>query len=315
SDPAATLIADILNFYMREKVEHVARPDLILYQIGFLLPWWGEKRAIEIKPKACRDYVRWRLEQIGPRGRMSEGTARKDLETLRAALRFWHEEYTLTALPIVKLPPKPKRREDWLDRSAAARLIWAAWRNPDARHLARFILIGIYSGTRPGAILRLKWLPSTDSGWIDLEHGRLYRKGGAERETKKRQPPAPIHARLLPHLRRWQRIDAAAGALHVVNFKGAQVGKLRRSWRTACDAAGLPGTDVPHSLRHTACTWQMQAGTDRWQAAGYLGMSVETLERHYGHHSPDFQAGAALATAPKVRPRNEANGRERKANR
>lgn len=157
----------------------------------------------------------------------------------------------VTALPIVKLPPKPPRREDWLIRSEAARLIWAAWRNPEARHLARFILIGAYTGTRPGAVLRLKWLPSTVSGWIDLDHGLLYRKGSGQRETKKRPPPAPIHARLLPHLRRWRQTDAIQGAIHVINYKGAPVNKLRRSWRTACKAAGLSETVVPHSLRHT----------------------------------------------------------------
>ena len=31
----------------------------------------------------------------------------------------------------------------------------------------------------------------------------------------------------------------------------------------------------------------MQSGVDRWQAAGYLGMSVEMLENVYGHHHPD----------------------------
>jgi hypothetical protein len=33
----------------------------------------------------------------------------------------------------------------------------------------------------------------------------------------------------------------------------------------------------------------MQAGTDKWQAAGYLGMTLETLEATYGHHHPDHQ--------------------------
>jgi hypothetical protein len=36
----------------------------------------------------------------------------------------------------------------------------------------------------------------------------------------------------------------------------------------------------------------MMAGTDLWEAAGYLGMTVETLERNYGHHHPAHQAGA-----------------------
>jgi hypothetical protein len=33
----------------------------------------------------------------------------------------------------------------------------------------------------------------------------------------------------------------------------------------------------------------MQRGCDMWEAAGYLGMTVETLEEVYGHHHPDHQ--------------------------
>jgi hypothetical protein len=39
----------------------------------------------------------------------------------------------------------------------------------------------------------------------------------------------------------------------------------------------------------------MQAGTDLWEAAGWLGMTVEQLEQNYGHHHPDFQEDAAEA--------------------
>jgi hypothetical protein len=39
----------------------------------------------------------------------------------------------------------------------------------------------------------------------------------------------------------------------------------------------------------------MQAGTDLWEAAGWLGMTVEQLEQNYGHHHPDFQEEAAEA--------------------
>jgi hypothetical protein len=48
--------------------------------------------------------------------------------------------------------------------------------------------------------------------------------------------------------------------------------------------AGLGEDVVRHSLRPTAPTWQMQAGTDLWEAAGWLGMTVEQLEQNYGHH-------------------------------
>jgi hypothetical protein len=35
----------------------------------------------------------------------------------------------------------------------------------------------------------------------------------------------------------------------------------------------------------------MQAGVEPWQAAGFLGMTVEMLERTYGHHSPQVPEG------------------------
>jgi site-specific recombinase XerD len=42
--------------------------------------------------------------------------------------------------------------------------------------------------------------------------------------------------------------------------------------------AGLGEDIVRHSLRHSAATWLMQAGVDMWEAAGWLGMTVEQLE-------------------------------------
>ncbi len=39
--------------------------------------------------------------------------------------------------------------------------------------------------------------------------------------------------------------------------------------------------------------WLMQAGVDKYEAAGSLGMTVEMLEAVYGHHHPDFQKDAA----------------------
>jgi integrase len=59
--------------------------------------------------------------------------------------------------------------------------------------------------------------------------------------------------------------------------------------------AGLDEEVVRHTLRHTAATWSMQAGTDIWQAAGWLGITVEQLQENYGHHHPDFQSEAAEA--------------------
>jgi integrase len=137
-------------------------------------------------------------------------------------------------------------------------------------------------------------------------------KGALERSTKKRRPPAKIASRLRPHLVRWHKVDnarsvqlRAAGIMKdgeqirfVVNrMTDGQplAGKIRSAWEGILEDAGLGEDVVRHSLRHTAATWLMQAGVDLWEAAGWLGMTVEQLEANYGHHHPEFQEEAAEA--------------------
>ena len=69
---------------------------------------------------------------------------------------------------------------------------------------------------------------------------------------------------------------------------------IRKAFASAVADAGLAGNVTPHVLRHTAATWLMQAGVDMWEAAGFLGMTVEMLAERYGHH-PDHLSGARRA--------------------
>lgn len=297
------LVDEVLAYYAKHRMPQLARPDNIQISLAPLIEFWGGRPIADIKESSCRQYTTWRQKWSD----VAESTARHDLVNLSAALSYYHREYTLDALPIVTLPEKAKPRERWLDRSEIARLLWAAWRNKRHRHVARFILIGYYTGTRSKAIMQMRWLASTAGGWFDLEAGLLYRKGLSTRETKKRQTPAKIHHRLLPHLRRWRAMDEARGLTHVVTYNNKPVIKLRRSWDAVRAVAGLANDDVvQHTFRHSAATWLMQAGVPIYEAAGYLGMTVETLQRVYGHQTPDFQSAAAAASPPRKRPRNAA---------
>jgi hypothetical protein len=73
------------------------------------------------------------------------------------------------------------------------------------------------------------------------------------------------------------------------------VQSVKTAFHRACRLAGLQGDVTPHTLRHTAATWLMQAGVDKWEAAGFLGMTVEMIDRVYGHHHPDHLRSAAHA--------------------
>lgn len=267
-------IARALEIYGREHAPHVASPATIGYRIDALLPFWGERAISTVKGETCRAYVKHRSS-------VKSATAKLELQTLGAAMNYCEREGYLTHAPKITVPKTGKGRTRWLTRQEVSKLLQAGRRSS---HLATFILIGVYTGSRSAAILGLQWAPNTTSGWVDLERGTLHRKSESGLETNKRQPPCPIPAKLTAHLRRVR----ARTVRYVIEYDGKPVGKLRNSWARARARAGL-GTDVtPHILRHTCVTWLLQARVPIWEVAGYVGMSEKMVSERYGHHHPDF---------------------------
>lgn len=322
-------LADVLALYSVEKGPTSSDPVVFGSQIGKLGEWWGGKTVAEVRRTTCNEYVEWRTAQRIRHARRSErriskATARRELEQLAAAIGYWHAEHPLKALPKLTYPEKSPARCDFMTRSQAAAMLGAAlgfYRDEDGRlrrrgrsaranraHVARFLLMGIYSGTRHTAMLSVMWLPSVSSAWVDLERGVMHRRGTGETETRKRRPPVRIQHRLLAHMRRWREIDRTrtdgdgAPLTHVIHHGGEPIaGKVRTGWNNVRKDAGLGPEFVPHVMRHTCGTWLAQAGVDIWEAAGYLGMSAKTFERVYGHHHPDFQTEAAQALSSRNR--------------
>lgn len=296
--PADLLIADALRLYGDEHAPTTADPARIGHAILALLPHWRGRTVDAVDRRACRAYAAARSKQG-----IASGTIRRELGCLSTALRWCVAEGYLTAAPVVSQPPRPPGRERSLERGEIAALIRAARSSPRTRHLARFILVAYYTGTRPGATCRLRWSPSLAGGHVDLARGVLYRRPPGTAETRKRQPPIRIPSRLLLHLRRWRREDEAMarraglplGAIPIVHFYGRPVGKFRSSWGTVRAVAGLGADVVPHTLRHTSITHACQGGADPWEVCGFYGISMEELQRTYLHHHPSHQGSVGRA--------------------
>jgi integrase len=146
------------------------------------------------------------------------------------------------------------------------------------RHLARFILIGIYTGTRAGAIATASPVRAEGRSFVDLDQGIFYRLAQGKRVTNKRQPPAPIPPRLLAHMRRWHRLGLVGG--HFVEFNGKPIASVKTAFSRAVQIAGLSaeaGKIVPHTLRHTAATWLMQRGVPIGKRRGISGCRLKCL--------------------------------------
>jgi integrase len=300
--------------------------------------WWGDKRLSDVRRSSCEAYVAHRCAQpiamatksAKPRLVSSQG-ARRELEDLSAAIGYFSDEHPLTVRPKVSLPEKPESQRDALTRAQAARLLMAArgYRlhptgalHPSGRpmwvrlrdsgpanraHMKRFILIGLYTGTRPGVIPKLLWEESPTQAWVDLDKAMIWRRGKKEREhATKRRPVVKIPARLLQHMLRWKvqdekvmerRAEAGLPTTNAVIHHGGRPihGRPRKGFEGCAIDAGLGDGVTPHWQRHTAATWLMENGCDPWEAAGYLGMNLKTLLDNYGHHRPDHLAGAAKA--------------------
>ena len=279
-------------------------------RIDRLNEFWGSKTLAEVKAQTCAGYVKHRG---------NPGGARRDLETFRAGINHHAREDFHRGVVRVSLPPKGEARDRWLTRREAAALIWHCWRYREKQtvhtgkskgdpvrtarrplqHIARFILIGPYTGTRAGAIASASPYANPGRSYVDLERAVFYRRPVGKRATRKRQTPAPIPPRLLAHLCRWKHRKLIATCF--VEFDGKPVASVKKGFETAVGLARLTGKVTPHTLRHTAATWLMQRGVPIWESAGFLGMSPEVLQDTYGHHHPDFLQGAATAIGQKDR--------------
>jgi integrase len=276
SDPSAVLVTDILNDYQRERGPKVHAPGRIAYAVLALTDFYEGNSVADVTPETCSRY--------GEKRGRSAGTVRRELGVLRAAINHAYKNCVITRRVPVELPDRPEPRDRWLARDEAARLIRAA-RTPQARlYMPLFILLGLYTGRRKEAILSLRWHQ------VNLEAQTINFEIAGRRRTNKKRGTIKIPPRLLPHLRRARRRGTELG--FVLHINGEHIGDIKKGFAAACERAGIEGVS-PHTLRHTAATWLMQAGTAPWQAAGFLSMSIQTLLRVYGHHHPDFQREAA----------------------
>jgi integrase len=324
--PAEILIADVLAIYLTDVAPRHARGDETKQRVLTLDAWWADKTLAQVNGANCRAYVEHRTRQpwksakpgrTGVQPRMvTPAAARRELEDMRAAINHHRREGLCSEIVSVVLPPRADARDRWLTRGEAARLLWAAWRARQVmrdkvtlravgRHIARFILVGLYTGTRSAAICSAALMPTVGRGHVDLEQGVFYRRAIGRRQTKKRQPPVKLSPRLLAHIRRWAAKGLARRA--VVEWNGTPVESVRKGFAAAVRAAGLGDEVTPHILRHTCATWLMQGGANLWDAAGFLGMTVQQLEAGYGHHHPDFQQDAIAVLGGQNAGRNPQN--------
>lgn len=311
-------VADAVAIYLTDRAPDHADPAKTARNLTQILEWWGDKSLADVHDTNCRAYIAWRCkmpiksakpEITGNAARMvTPQGARPELEYLRAAIRYHYRKKLHSEHVDVWLPPKGAPRSRSLVRSEVARMVWIAWRrrenakvlrgprkglpvlspNRPSRHIAKFTLIGVYTGSRATAISSAAFRPTPGHSWIDLKTGLFYRRDQLELETSKRTPTVQIPRRLLMHLRRWRVKNPSQK--FVIEYRGRPVKEVNNGFRVIAQLAGLGDDVVPHTLRHTCATWLSQRGAAMSAAAAFLGMSEIIYDKVYRKFSPTIRS-------------------------
>lgn len=274
-------VTQVLDWYDKDHVEHVASPERQRYAIADLKRHFADKPIGEVDIEASRAYCVARTR--GLRGKpVSESTVRRELGVLVAASNHalrW-KRIKPEELPQVELPTEPQTKAPWLTK-ASIRVIFE---KADG-DLKDFCLLAYYWGSRRAAVERLK------KDQVDLRHGRVDLHPVGVRRTKKRRGVVPIYPEVRPTIERLMEASDSEWLF----------GHARREFYTAfkklCSDHDIRAVDAPdgetpwpHLLRHSRATHMLMDGEDPYKVAKLLGDTMATVERVYGHHSVEYLA-------------------------
>jgi integrase len=277
-DPGQVLVTAVLADYLRERGPSIIARDRIVHATEALVPFWTGKMIGQITSETCKAYCR-------KRG-VSNGTLRRELGVLSAAINHAHAEGRITRKVAVHRPKRPEARDRWLTRVEAAKLLCATRLRAvysqasiyRPRYLSLFTLLGLYTGRRKEAILSLRW-PQ-----VDLVNATIDFRQSGQIETKKKRGKIPIGPKLLGHLRRARMRGTDLGYV-IADRDGNRLGDVKKGFAGAVRRAGLGPDVTPHVLKHTCATWLYHRGETIQDAANFLDTSIATLERVYQHAS------------------------------
>lgn len=221
----------------------------------------------------------------------SDSTIRRELGVLEAAAAWCVKRKLLpvTDVPQIEKPKEPHNKAPWLTK----RSVQTIFEKAEGRFRA-FCRLTYYWGARRRSVESL-WVSQ-----VDLKHGRVDLHKPGSKRTKKRRPIVPIY----PEIRR----DIETLLLETDNeyLFGSPRG-FYRDFVALCAEHNIPVVDAegetpwPHLLRHSRATHMLMDGEDPYKVAKLLGDTLATVERVYGHHTPEYlqtKSNAEIGTNP-----------------
>lgn len=313
-------VADALHHYWTEHASGLPSAEGVEIAADYLRAHMGHRTIASLHDSDFIDYAAKRraglLQRRSDRPAKVGGDSaiRRELGVLAAAIH--HEtrkkdsgtnrkRLSLDDVPHIPKPRRPPPRERWLTAEEERHLIESTpMLDAEGRltRIYRFLLLALDTAARKEAIEGLTWFQ------VDLQTRTIQLNPPGRQQTKKRRANVRMSDRLYVVLQR-------AAAERISGFVLDHDGSIRKTLETATRRAGFDDVTA-HVFRHTWATRAARAGVSMREIADVLGDDMETVERNYMHHHPDFQkdavnwrdrenGNASMAQGPAVQGRSD----------
>ena len=248
---------------VRALISYQDRVNAITLQ---LIPFFGKKSIMDIKPEDIETYRRQRKRWDGKPARL--GTVNNDHIILKHCLNVAVRKGLLVVNPATKVPmPDPKNERDRILTEHEWSLLYEA----AASHMKPILLLAYQLEPRLGEILNLTW------DRVDSQRGFITLRAI---DTKTRQPrQVPMTPSVRATLTELSKVRSLVHK-QVFLYRGKPVKEIKVAFRSAVRRAGIENLRF-HDLRHCAATNLRRAGVDTVTAMRIVGHKSEKMHQRY----------------------------------
>ncbi|MBN2319291.1 MAG: site-specific integrase [Acidobacteria bacterium] len=235
-----------------------------------ILPFFGNLKVTSITTTGIRTYTKKRLDEGA-----ANGTVNRELTLVKRAFNLAKREGRIHSVPYFPMLKEAGARKGFFEPEQ-----FQAVHNHLPEYLKTVARFGYETGWRKNEILTLQW-PQ-----VDFE-GRCVRLLTSKNSEGRVFPFTPDLEEVLLEQRAKADKLKQGGIICPWVFhhtfrgkKGQRITSFKRSWKTACKDAGVPGR-VFHDLRRTAVRNLERAGVPRSVAMKLTGHKTENIYRRY----------------------------------
>lgn len=245
-----------------------------------ILPVFGNKKARDIRAGDITEYVAARLKEGACRG-----TVNRELTAVKRAFTLGIESEKIFRRPRISMLDENNVRKGFFEQKQFDDVLKHL---PD--YAQDFVQFAYQTGWRSSEIKNLQWRH------IDFEAGLVRLEVGETKNEEGRIFPMTSDLRALLKGRR-----AATDVLMqehgkiipwVFSISGDRIDNFKKSWKTACRKAGIPGK-LLHDFRRTAARNFQRAGIPEGTAMKLLGHKTTSVYRRYNIITEDDLREAA----------------------